>query len=88
MTKKQLLDEIKSDPARYFRSPNDVGRDRRFSDPERLEILKAWERDARADSVARDSPPGESGRLENVVAARIEIEKKLPPRDSEPNSRD
>jgi hypothetical protein len=43
MTKKKLLDEIKSNPARFYRSPGDVLRDRRFSDPERLEILRAWQ---------------------------------------------
>ena len=80
MTKKQLLEDIKADPARFFRAPNDVIRDRRFTDPERLEILEAWERDARALSVADDEGMGggEPSRLKTVVAARLEVEKKLP----------
>jgi hypothetical protein len=80
MTKKQLLEDIKADPARFFRAPNDVIRDRRFTDPERLEILQAWERDARALSVADDEgmTGGEPSRLKTVVAARLEVEKKLP----------
>lgn len=42
MTKKRLFDEIKQNPARIYRSPGDVLRDRRFGDAERLEILRAW----------------------------------------------
>jgi hypothetical protein len=80
MTKKQLLEEIKADPARYFRAPNDVIRDRRFTDQERLEILQSWERDARALSVADDEgmTGGEPTHLRTVIAARMEVEKKLP----------
>ncbi len=37
-----------ADPSRFYPAPTDVVRDRRFSDTERLEILEAWERDARA----------------------------------------
>jgi hypothetical protein len=42
MAKKKLLEDIKLRPARFYRSPMDVGRDRRFNDEERLEILRAW----------------------------------------------
>jgi hypothetical protein len=42
MTKKKLLEDIKQHPARIYRTPNDVLRDRRFSDDERLEILRSW----------------------------------------------
>ena len=42
MAKKKLLEDIKLRPARFYRSPLDVARDRRFNDDERLEILKAW----------------------------------------------
>lgn len=49
MAKKKLLEDIKQNPARIYRSPNDVLRDRRFNDGERLEILSAWrESDAEA----------------------------------------
>jgi len=80
MTKKQLLEDIKADPSRYFRAPNDVNRDRRFTDAERLEILQAWEREARARSAANDegAAGAEPGRLSTVVAARVELEKRLP----------
>ena len=42
MAKKKLLEEIKFRPARFYRLPGDVIRDRRFADGERLEILHAW----------------------------------------------
>jgi hypothetical protein len=71
MTKIRLLEDIKADPPRYFRAPSDVMRDRRFSDRERLEILTAWEH------VARTADDSESDRLNPVLAARAEIEKRL-----------
>ena len=42
MPKKKLLEDIKLQPARFYRMPADVARDRRFDDGERLEILSAW----------------------------------------------
>lgn len=80
MTKMQLLEEIKADPARYYQAPTDVVRDRRFGDRERLEILQAWERDARALSVADDEgmSGGEPSRLKTVVQARMEVERNVP----------
>jgi len=80
MAKKQLLEDIKNNPANFYRTPNDVGRDRRFSDVERLEILEAWERDARALAVADDEgmTGGEPSRLKTVVEARREIENRVP----------
>ena len=42
MTRKKLFDDIRQNPARIYRSPGDVLRDRRFGDAERLEILRAW----------------------------------------------
>ena len=81
MTKKRLIEDIKINPARFYRVPADVARDRRFSDEERLQILEAWERDARALSVASDEgmTGGEPTRLREVVEARNEIEKRVPP---------
>ena len=42
MSKKKLFDDIRQNPARIYRTPGDVLRDRRFDDNERLEILQAW----------------------------------------------
>lgn len=50
MAKKKLLEDIKQNPARFYRSPNDVLRDRRFNDGERLEILRSW-REGEADAA-------------------------------------
>jgi hypothetical protein len=78
MAKAKLLEDIKSDPARFYPAPSDVVRDRRFSDPERLEILEAWERDARALAVDDEGMTGgEPGRLKTVVKARMEIQERV-----------
>jgi len=45
MAKKKLLEDLKLNPARFYRLPGDVMRDRRFGDAERLEILSAWRAD-------------------------------------------
>jgi hypothetical protein len=42
VSKKKLFEDIKQNPARIYRAPGDVLRDRRFADKERLQILKAW----------------------------------------------
>ena len=52
MTKKTLLEDIRQNPARIYRIPADVLRDRRFGDADRLEILRAW-RDAEGDTPNR-----------------------------------
>jgi hypothetical protein len=79
MAKTKLLEDIKADPSRFYPSPTDVVRDRRFSDPERLAILEAWERDARALAVADEEgmSGGEPSRLKTVVKARMEIQDRL-----------
>jgi hypothetical protein len=51
MTKKKLFEDIKHNPARIYRTPGDVLRDRRFGDADRLEILQAW----RASTTAEDA---------------------------------
>jgi hypothetical protein len=82
MAKDKLIQDIKLNPGRYYRAPSDVSRDRRFTDEERLQILEAWERDARALSVADDEgmTGSEPTRLREVVEARAEIEKRVPGR--------
>jgi len=53
MSKKKLVEDIRQNPARFYRSPADVVRDRRFSDEERLAILEAWESDPEAVETIR-----------------------------------
>jgi hypothetical protein len=81
MAKKKFLDDVKLNPARFYRLPSDVKRDRRLNDEERLEILEAWERDARALLVASEeamTPTSEPNCLDQVVQARIEVEQRVP----------
>ena len=77
MTKKKLIEEIKRNPARYYRAPSDVNRDRRFSNEERLQILEAWERDARG-LPGDDSTDVETIQLRQIFDARAEVEKRMP----------
>jgi hypothetical protein len=75
----KFIEDAKLDPSRYYRSPADVVRDRRLSNEERLAILAAWERDARALSVATDEnmAGGEPSNLAQVVKARMEVEQSI-----------
>ena len=53
MSKKRLFEDIKQNPARIYRMPADVLRDRRFGDAERLQILRSW-RDQLEDAAERE----------------------------------
>ena len=53
MSKKRLFEDIKQNPARIYRMPADVLRDRRFGDAERLQILRSW-RDRLEDAAERE----------------------------------
>lgn len=61
MAKKKLFEDIKRHPERIYRTPNDVLRDRRFGDAERLEILRAWR-----DSEGTADPAGIAAVIEEV----------------------
>jgi hypothetical protein len=80
MAKKKFLEDVRLNPARFYRLPSDVNRDRRLNDEERLEILEAWERDARALSVAAEETMtgGEPNQLEQIIQARLEVQKRMP----------
>jgi hypothetical protein len=66
MSKRKLLEDMKQNPQKFYRAPGDVVRDRRFTDAERLEILRAWETFDRA-------VPAE---IQQVQDAQKEIERK------------
>lgn len=66
MSKKKLFEDIKQNPARIYRTPGDVLRDRRFGDAERLEILRAW-RDCSNDPAVA----GEIGAMIVEVEGRL-----------------
>ena len=46
MKKAKFLQDAKLDPARFYRNPSDVMRDRRLTDEDRRQIIAAWERNA------------------------------------------
>jgi hypothetical protein len=52
VSKKKLFEDIKQNPARIYRMPADVLRDRRFDDAERLQILRAWRELSKDDAEA------------------------------------
>ena len=80
MAKKKFLEDVKLNPAKFYRLPSDVNRDRRLSDEERLEILSAWEREARALSIASEGAENnnEPDKLDQVVQALAEVQKRIP----------
>jgi hypothetical protein len=78
MKKAKFVQDAKNDPSRYYRNPSDVIRDRRLTNEDRLEILAAWERDARQrlDSEVSGSDPEQ---LEQVRRYREELERAAEP---------
>jgi hypothetical protein len=77
MKNSRLVEEAKLAPDRIYSRPQDILRDRRLADPERLEILSAWEREARGGE-AEDSAGDASGLLREIEQARREIEARTP----------
>ena len=70
MKKAKFVQDAKLDPVRYYRNPSDVIRDRRLTNKDRLEILAAWERDARA----RHEAPAGNEELQRLRRVREELE--------------
>jgi hypothetical protein len=75
MKKAKFLQDAKLDPARYYRNPSDVIRDRRLTNQDRLEILAAWEREARARQESEKFASEESKELEQLRRVREELER-------------
>ena len=73
MKHEKFVQDAKLSPARYYRNPGDVMRDRRLTDRDRLEILDIWERELRGAKVP---PPGEAedGRVEELQRLRRQLE--------------
>ncbi|HEY8697685.1 MAG TPA: hypothetical protein VIM02_08710 [Rhizomicrobium sp.] len=81
MKNSRLVEEAKLAPDRIYSRPQDILRDRRLADPERLEILSAWEREARggaAEDSAGEMSGDASGLLREIEQARREIEGRTP----------
>ena len=74
MKKAKFVQDAKNDPSRYYRNPSDVIRDRRLTNEDRLEILSAWEREARQ---RQDTLGGDGDQLEQVRKYREELERSV-----------
>jgi len=77
MKKAKFVQDAKNDPSRYYRNPSDVIRDRRLTNEDRLEILAAWEREARRRLA--DTSAGDQEQLEQVRRYREELERAAEP---------
>jgi len=79
MKNPRLVEEAKLAPSRIYSRPQDILRDRRLADPERLEILEAWEREARRPASEEDAfTIDTSGLLREIEQARKELEGRAP----------
>ena len=67
MKKAKFLQDAKLDPARFYRHPSDVLRDRRLTVEDRKEIIAAWERHALA------SPQDDVEQLERLRQLREQL---------------
>ncbi|MBN9533808.1 MAG: hypothetical protein J0I26_05445 [Alphaproteobacteria bacterium] len=72
MSKEALLETLKRDPARYFRNPANVVRDRRLTNRERAEILRAW---AQSLEATADMGADAASLLSQLQEAQATIEK-------------
>jgi hypothetical protein len=75
MKKAKFIQDAKLYPSRYYRNPSDVVRDRRLTNADRLEILAAWERDAREHQDCEDSPGSGSEPLRQLRVVREELQR-------------
>jgi len=73
MKKTKFIQDAKLDPSRYYRNPSDVVRDRRLTNIDRLEILAAWEREAREQQDGDESPESEFDPLLQLRRIREEL---------------
>ncbi len=75
MKKAKFVQDAKLYPGRYYRNPSDVVRDRRLTNADRLEILAAWERDARERQEREESGVSESDPLQQLRRVREELQR-------------
>ena len=71
MKKAKFLQEAKLDPARFYRNPTDIMRDRRLTHEDRMQILAAWERNT---LVQQDDGPAAPEHLERLRQVRAQLE--------------
>lgn len=74
MKKAKFLQDAKLDPARFYRNPSDIMRDRRLSDEDRMQIVAAWERNTLAQQDDGFGPAAPE-HLERLRQVREELER-------------
>ncbi len=74
MKKAKFLRDAKLDPARFYRNPSDILRDRRLTDEDRKQIIAAWERNeqSRESDGAAGAVPEQ---LEKLRQLREQLER-------------
>jgi len=77
MKKAKFVQDAKLDPSRYYRNPSDVVRDRRLTNQDRLEILAAWEREARERQQNVELAASEGEEVQQLRRVREELERNL-----------
>jgi hypothetical protein len=77
MKKAKFLQDVKLDPARFYRNPADVMRDRRLTDDDRRQIIAAWERNAMNQDMA-GSVTGTDEQLTRLRELRERLEPNFP----------
>jgi Arc/MetJ-type ribon-helix-helix transcriptional regulator len=78
MKKAKFVQDAKLDPSRYYRNPSDVVRDRRLTNQDRLEILAAWEREARERQQNEEDGANSGDELEQLQRVREEAAAGMP----------
>jgi len=73
MKKVKFVQDAKLDPGRYYRNPTDIVRDRRLTNEDRLEILRAWER-ATERQLTQATDELAADRLQQLQRVREELE--------------
>jgi len=73
MKRVKFVQDAKLDPSRYYRNPTDIVRDRRLTNDDRLEILRAWEREAERQ-LSESSDELGAEKLQQLQRVREELE--------------
>jgi hypothetical protein len=74
MKKAKFRQDVKLDPARFYRNPADIMRDRRLTDEDRKQILAAWERNA-SSLESDDSAITAQEQLQRLRELREQLER-------------
>jgi hypothetical protein len=87
MKKAKFLQDAKLDPARFYRHPADVMRDRRLTDDDRRQIIAAWERNTKTQDQD-GSATGAEEQLSQLRELRERLEPHFPIGETGPEQGD